>query len=126
MPPTAIPESLTFSTAGREAPAREQVEIDFDGQILIAHRPKDAVLAMLTTAVSRRANTGDLMLALTEFLDKVLDDASAEYLNGRLDDPEDPLDLGDAAALMEALVAHWAAQMAPASRAQRRAKPKRA
>jgi hypothetical protein len=103
-----IPDELVFTTPAADPSAvREQVDLKLDDRILVAYRPKDAILGLLTTAGSRDAGLGDMVLATMTFLRACLDEAGFRHVSARLNDPGDTLQLDHVVSIMETLVKHW-------------------
>lgn len=102
-----IPDELVFTTTTKPTADRQRVDLSLDGHPLVAYRPKDAILGMLTTAASRDSGIGDMVLALTQFLRAALDEDSFRHVNARLTDPGDPLELDPLVSIMEALIGRW-------------------
>jgi hypothetical protein len=78
-----------------------------DGVELIAHKPKDALIAQLAPVQSRRTpNSLKVQLALN-FLGDCLEEPGRTYLESRLLDRTDELDAQDVMPILTAIADHW-------------------
>lgn len=90
-----------------------QPDVVYDDTVLMAHRPKQAVLLAAVATLSELDNGNDefdprTAQALDDFVQLVLDEPSAEYVQQRLQDPEDPRDIDpDLQVLVTSLVGRW-------------------
>lgn len=90
------------------APKYEPFRCTFDGEELVGStRPKDAIIAQLAPASSRRTAPAMRIKLALDFLGDVLDPPSRAYLEGRLLDPADKLDAEDVMPVLEAIGDHW-------------------
>lgn len=81
-------------------------QIDDDPHVLWATRPKKAILMNL--AKMAEADDEAVLMGLFDlYLTSVLDEASRDYVQARLDDPTDLLDIDFIEPLNQSLVGRW-------------------
>lgn len=98
--PTLDPDEFPF-TLGR---AGEPVE---GAKVLIARRPKAAVLMRLASVDPHTKDLSTMVRVIDTFLDHVLDKESREYVRGRFDDPDDDWDVDLLVPVINACKARW-------------------
>ena len=81
--------------------------LDDDEKVLVAVRPKMAILVRVLAALGDDSNPMKQAIELERLLDKVVDEDSATYLRERFLDPEDDLDLPVLGPVIETLVGKW-------------------
>jgi hypothetical protein len=67
--------------------------LDGDDHTLVGVRPKMAVLIRVLAALNDNSNELRQAMVLTQMISKVVDEDTADYLNARLDDPDDDFDI---------------------------------
>lgn len=126
MTDTPIPDDLVFTTRGpgdeEDAPPGPPVVMfTLDGEVLTAHRPKQAALVLLARAGSARSGAADKIDAVARFLDLALEEDSRAHVLGRLEDPKDEFGWGEIADIVYALAGRWAPESEQPKLARKRA-----
>lgn len=105
--------------------APEPFKCRFDGVVLTgSRRPKSSLIAQLAPVQNRRTPPNMKVKLALDFLGDALDEPSRAYLEGRLLDPEDSLDVEDVMPVLSALGDHWKA-VADAEKAAEKAARRR-
>lgn len=100
-----------FNTAVREVTEPDDVQkgtpFIVDGHECRCYKPKDGQLAVLMSSTGRHSSTQEQIAGLINFFVAVLDDASHEYIVGRLLDGKDDFGLEQVQDIMEWMVEEW-------------------
>jgi hypothetical protein len=102
VPKERAPEGVTPEEAG-------MAPLKVDGVTYWCRRPKDALIAQLGTAMSRRTNPLLRIQILLDFLEDCLVEPGRSDLRGRLLDEDDDFDAGDALAVVGGIADYWKA-----------------
>jgi hypothetical protein len=121
----AIPDDLVFRTKPKsdakdtdDDDEKNFLEIDLDGEILLAMRPSKGAWTILLAAMSRAANQDDRTHAIMNMVYSSFDAPSQMLISNRLMAPGDDFDIDVIADIVGTLIRKWA----PAySRKERRA-----
>lgn len=114
-----IPESLQFSTAGKEPkePTDDEMKvISIDGHELFAFKPERAAWGLLLGALSNSANSADRSYAVMELVNSSFDEPSLLYIHSRLRARGDAFDQELLEKIVLALIEEWAPKMNRAAR----------
>lgn len=101
-----MPRKSFTSRASTEAV--ETLEFEFDGVLLYAKRPKYAALLDLADVADR--TPVEQVTAALDFVDQCLVADSRDYLNDRLRDPDDSLELTDLSELLQWITEEFTAR----------------
>lgn len=108
--PEVIPTRIGGGDSGRDTTNdRYPFQLGDDDTVLIGTRPPIALLLRLIAGMEDDTNLMAMAATYNEFLDKVLDDASAKRVRDRMEDPADELDLDhpDLKAMFTHLIEVW-------------------
>ncbi len=83
------------------------VEFQVDGTTLTAHRPDDAMIAIIIARTGRRSTSAEVAAAAIDFFYSVLDKKSARYIEDRLFDREDSFGLDEVLEILFDLIEEW-------------------
>ena len=118
-----IPADLVFRTKPKDADDeadddRDFLEIDLDGEILLAMRPSKGAWTILLAAVSRAATQDDRTHAIMNFVYSSFDAPANMLISKRLMSPTDNFDIDVIGDIVGKLITKWAPEY---SRKERRA-----
>lgn len=109
-------DALKFTTTPKEKPQEGQtpeqagyVRIEIDGTEYWVRKPKDALVAQLGPALSRRTNALVKVQLSLDFLEDCLAEPGRTLLRDRLMDEQDDFDATDALNVLNGIADYWKA-----------------
>lgn len=83
------------------------VRFPIDGHEVTAHKPDEAMIAIMIARTGRLSSNSEVAAAAIDFFMYVLDRNSARYIQDRLFDREDPFGLEEVVEILYDLIEEW-------------------